>query len=78
MASKSKPSGTAEFLNASEFIAERVDTITVSESYVSSFPSAPSDPTGAQALGLMEQSSTLDFWTEEGEDIYTHDDGQQI
>lgn len=70
--------GKAEFLDASEIIALEPNTITVSESYVSRFPCAPSDATDAQILGLIEQSGTLDFWADEGEDIYTHDDGQQI
>lgn len=73
-----KNKGSAEFLDAFEVIPEQLKTYTRRESVVSVFPSAPSDATDAQVLGLIEQSGILDFWIEEGEDIYSHNDGQQI
>jgi len=37
-----------------------------------------SDPTESQVLRLIEESSTLDFWCDGSEDIYSADDGEPI
>ena len=78
MAVTPKKEGTAQFLDAAEVIATEVNTVTLRESIVNVFPAPPSDVTPEQTLRLIEQSSTLDFWTEDGEDIYTHNDGEEI
>ena len=78
MATATKDRGRAEFLNASEIITAEASTFTVQESVVDVFPSPPADATHMQTLRLIEQSGSLDFWNEEGEDIYTHDDGEAI
>jgi hypothetical protein len=69
--------GRAEFVNATTSIAE-LNTITVRESIVSVFPERPADATSSQTLALIEQGGTLDFWMDDKEDIYTHQDGQEI
>ncbi len=70
--------GRAAFIDATTVIMKGVNTITVRDSIESIFPENPKDATRMQTLKLMEQSGSLDFWQEEGEDIYTCEDGDQI
>lgn len=70
--------GRAEFVTATTVIASELNTITVRDSIVTVFPECPADATPAQTLRLIEQSGTLDFWNDEGEDVYTREDGQEI
>lgn len=70
--------GHAEFVTATTVIASELNTMTVRGSIVTVFPERPADATPAQTLKLIEQSGTLDFWNDEGEDVYTHEDGQEL
>ena len=73
-----KNKGGAKFVGGQEFIVDGVNTTTVRNSVVSTFPSPPSDPTESQVLGLIEQSEVLDFWNRADEDVYTREDGEAI
>lgn len=70
--------GKSGFLNAQDVISTESNTLTMRESVKSVFPSRPSDATPAQTLRLIEQSTTLDFWADEEEDVYTRNDGEPI
>lgn len=72
------PKEFAENVDAYTVISPRANTYTVRGSIVSVFPERPADPTSAQVFRLIEQSGTLDFWSDKAEDIYTLDDGTEI
>lgn len=38
----------------------------------------PKDPSPMQLLKIVEASGSLDFWDDEAEDVYTHDDGKDV
>lgn len=44
----------------------------------SAYQQTKPDVTADDAMRLVQESGTLDFWNEPGEDIYTLDDGEAV
>ena len=48
--------------------------------HVGPFPTFvhPPDPTAGERMKIIEASGTLAFWDDDGEDIYTENDGDAV
>lgn len=65
-------------IGAREIIENEPETTTPSGHRIIRVSNAPEDPTTEQMMRAVELSGALDFWDDEGEDIYTLEDGEPV